>query len=156
MTPCYGPSSQPAATCPSLPPKRAAFGVPSPSLLVEGRESDFTALTLSESCRALLSITQSLRCNGPFVPAALPANSWLLHPAVPGCRRGSREAAGMWAATRDTLSTSLGTLREGCLPLCTERRAPAPSDPHLTQGCCWLKGWPRGDGGLKRLRMKCF
>jgi len=31
MTCRYGPSSQPAATCPSLPPKRTAFRVPSPS-----------------------------------------------------------------------------------------------------------------------------
>lgn len=54
------------------------------------------------------------------------------------------------------LFTSLGTLREGCLPLCIERKPPAPSDPHHAQGCCWLKGWPRRDGGLKLLWVRCF
>lgn len=145
VTPHYGTSSQPAATCPSPPPKRAAFRIPSPSLLAEGCESDFTALRLAESCWALLSITQSPCCNGLFVPAALPANSWVLHPAVPVCRRGSGEAAGTRVATWDPLCASLGTLRQGCFPFCTGRRAPAPSDLQPMQGCCWLKGWPRRD-----------
>lgn len=145
MTPHYSPSSQPAATCPSPPPKHAAFRVPSPSLLLEGRESDFMAPKLAESCWALLSITQSPRCNGLFVPAALPANSWVLHPAVLGCRRGRGEAAGMQVATQDPLCASLGTPREGCFPFCTGRRAPAPSNLHPAQGCCWLKAWPRRD-----------
>lgn len=144
------------ATCPSPPPKHAAFGVPSPSVLAEGHESDFTALTLAESCRALLLITQSPRCNGPFVPTALPANSWVLHPAVPGCRRGSREAAEIRVVTQDPLCTTLGTPREEYFPFCTGRRAPAPSDPHPVQGCCQLKSWPRRDQGWKLLPMRCF
>lgn len=156
VAPHYGPSSQPAATCPSPPPKPAAFGVPSPSLLAEGRESDFTAPTLAESCWALLSVTQSPPCNGPFVPAALPANSWVLHPAVLGCGRGSGEAARMWVTARDTLCTSPATPMEGCVPFCVGRRAPAPSHPHSTQGCCQLKSWPRRDQGLKLLLMRCF
>ena len=61
----------------------------------------------------------------------------------------------MWVPARDTLCSSLGTLREGCFPFCTGEKSPAPSDPHPTQGCCRLKSWPRRDRGVKLL-LRCF
>lgn len=96
------PPRRPSAL-PWLPP--GSLPGPFPSAAAEGHESDFTAPTLAEEPRALLSITQSPRRNGLFVPPALLANSWALHPAVPGSRRGSRDAA------RDPLCAALGTAK---------------------------------------------
>lgn len=103
------PPRRPSAV-PSLPP--GSLPGPFPSAAGEGHESDFTAPTLAGSCRALLSITQSPRRNGLFVPPALPANSWALHPAAPGCGQGSRDAA------RDPLCAALRTPKRGHFQLC--------------------------------------
>lgn len=91
----YGPCPQPAATCPSSPPQPAPvpaaalpFPLPSPAP-PRGRGTNRISRLAGEPPGSALYP----RGNGLFVPAALPAHSRALHPAVPGCRRGSRDAA---------------------------------------------------------------